>query len=159
MDGVKLMKSLKNILCKKKSITPFILTQKYPIITNRIITVETVVYKDKTVNVNTEWDTGATYSSISIDLVQTLNLKPIKRDNGVTVGGSYTANVYEIIILLHKVYPVKVEAQAVSNINATGIDLLIGMDVISLGDFAVSNYHKNTYFSFRIPSQNHIIFK
>ncbi len=144
---------------KGKNITPFILTQRYPLITNRIITVESVVYKDKSIRVNAEWDTGATYSSISFELVQALNLKPMKKDNGITVGGSYTANVYEIIILLHDIYPVKAEVQAVPNINATGIDLLIGMDVIYLGDFAISNYHGKTCFSFRIPSQNHIDFK
>lgn len=135
------------------------MTQKYPIITNRIITVETVVYKDRKINVNSEWDTGATYSSISNELVQALNLKPIKKDNGITVGGAYSADVYEVIILLHNTYPVKAEVQAVSNINVTGIDLLIGMDVIYLGDFAISNYHGKTSFSFRIPSKGHIDFK
>lgn len=34
-----------------------------------------------------------------------------------------------------------------------GIDLLVGMDIILLGDFAVSNYENKTAFSFRIPSQ------
>lgn len=33
-----------------------------------------------------------------------------------------------------------------------GSDLLIGMDVIILGDFSISNYNNKTTFSFRIPS-------
>ena len=33
-----------------------------------------------------------------------------------------------------------------------GIDVLIGMDIINRGDFAVSNRNGATSFSFRIPS-------
>lgn len=106
-----------------------------------------------------EWDCGATYSSISNELVQALNLEPIKSDVSITTNNSNRVNIYEIIVLLHNQYPVKVEAQAVSNINVTGIDLLIGMDIISLGDFVISNYKGKTCFSFRIPSKDHIDFK
>ena len=43
-----------------------------------------------------------------------------------------------------------------SEIGKQGIDVLIGMDIISLGDFAISNYESKTQFSFRIPSQEHV---
>ena len=33
-----------------------------------------------------------------------------------------------------------------------GVDVLIGMDIISLGDFAVSNYDSKLVFTFRVPS-------
>ena len=39
-----------------------------------------------------------------------------------------------------------------------GTDVLIGMDVINNGDFAVSNHGGVTKFSFRLPSQGHIDF-
>ena len=32
--------------------------------------------------------------------------------------------------------------------------MLIGMDVICMGDFAVSNYNGRTAFTFRMPSMN-----
>ena len=35
------------------------------------------------------------------------------------------------------------------------IRILIGMDIISLGDFSVSNFNGKTQFTFRIPSQAH----
>jgi len=38
------------------------------------------------------------------------------------------------------------------NIEGKGFDVLIGMDVITLGDFAISNYQDRTVFSFRYPS-------
>ena len=40
----------------------------------------------------------------------------------------------------------------------SGADVLIGMDIISQGDFAVTNLGGVTKFSFRIPSQVHIDF-
>ncbi len=158
MDGAKGTMNIKNLFHKKKNTIPFIETQKYHTITKRIITGETVIFKDRKIGVMAEWDCGATHSSISNELVEALNLEPIKSNISITTNNSNLVNVYEIIVFLHNQYPVKVEAEAVSNINATGIDLLIGMDVISLGDFAISNYKGKTSFSFRIPSQNHIDF-
>ena len=34
--------------------------------------------------------------------------------------------------------------------------MLVGMDIIGLGDFAVSNFQDRTAFSFRMPSQEEI---
>ena len=45
-----------------------------------------------------------------------------------------------------------------SEIAAEGIGLLIGMDIISTGDFAVSNFKGKTTFTFRIPSIEEIDF-
>lgn len=45
-----------------------------------------------------------------------------------------------------------------SSIRAQGFDVLIGMDIISQGDFCVSNYRGRTVFTFRIPSQGVIDF-
>ena len=39
-----------------------------------------------------------------------------------------------------------------------GADILIGMDVISQGDFAVTNVGGKSKFSFRVPSSIHIDF-
>ena len=40
-----------------------------------------------------------------------------------------------------------------TEIGSQGLDLLVGMDVIQLGDFAVSNLNNETSFTFRIPSE------
>ena len=42
--------------------------------------------------------------------------------------------------------------------NFRGADVLIGMDIIARGDFAVTNQDGKTKFSFRIPSQADIDF-
>lgn len=45
-----------------------------------------------------------------------------------------------------------------SEIGTQNIDLLIGMDIIGLGDFAVTNLGGNTVFTFRVPSVEKIDF-
>jgi hypothetical protein len=42
--------------------------------------------------------------------------------------------------------------------NLPGCDILIGMDIIGMGDFAVSNYNGRIVFSFRVPSMAEIDF-
>ena len=43
--------------------------------------------------------------------------------------------------------------------NLSGFDLLIGMDIITKGDFSISNMNGKTTFSFRIPSYKEIDFE
>ena len=40
----------------------------------------------------------------------------------------------------------------------SGIEVLVGMDIIGKGDFAVTSRGMNTIFSFRMPSLTHIDF-
>lgn len=52
---------------------------------------------------------------------------------------------------------------AVKHINVLGAypsstDVLIGMDIIGLGDFAVTNYLNQTSFTFRVPSAERMDF-
>ena len=45
-----------------------------------------------------------------------------------------------------------------SEIGNQGIGMLIGMDIITKGDFAVSNYNGKTMFTFRMPSESTLNF-
>lgn len=47
---------------------------------------------------------------------------------------------------------VVVVGRPVAQLPLTNYDVIVGMDIISLGDFAVSNFNGNTTFTFRIPS-------
>ena len=49
---------------------------------------------------------------------------------------------------------VTVQGVEVSNpeIDGADFDVLIGMDILNLGDFAISNFEGKTTFTFRIPS-------
>lgn len=106
-----------------------------------------------------QWDTGATGTCISYEVVRKLNLIPIGKVDVRTPSGTGTMNRYMINLILNKEVIIKGLTVMDSCIGGQGIDILIGMDIITLGDFAVSNFQGKTYFSFRIPSQGHIEYK
>lgn len=102
------------------------------------------------------WDTGATNSVITQSVVDALGLVSTSMAKVHGVGGEEIAEVYLVNIRL----PNNV---TFANLHVTkgkliGADMLIGMDIIGQGDFAVTNYGGITKFSFRLPSQKHIDF-
>jgi Aspartyl protease len=97
---------------------------------------------------NAIWDTGATHSCISHAVVKALKLpasgkRPVKGVNSSGVASTYFVD----LLLPSSVTVAQVEVAAVD----VGCDILIGMDVISLGDFTICN-HGVTEFSFSIPA-------
>lgn len=97
------------------------------------------------------WDTGATNTVISKKVVNECSLKPIGMTKVHTAGGIKETNTYFVnILLLNKVevYQVKVTEGEIHD----QTNVLIGMDIICRGDFAVTNKNRKTVFSFRIPS-------
>lgn len=109
-------------------------------------------YKD----ISAIWDTGAMCSTISADLVSALGIKPLGQVNVSHVDGVSVFNQYVVNVLL----PNKIEVQMliVNDGKLNDADLLIGMDVISLCDFAITNVGDSTKFSFQIPSLTDIDF-
>lgn len=103
------------------------------------------------------WDTGATHSVINQTVVKDLGLAPIAITEVYHAQGKKTdANVYLVNIGLPN-------GVGFPNIRVTegdlhGADVLIGMDIIGRGDFAVSNYQGRTCFSYRYPSLKKIDF-
>ena len=103
------------------------------------------------------WDTGATGSVITEKVVEELDLKPTGMVIVSTASGETIANTYIVNIWLpNKVvfYDLKVTE---GNIQGE-TEVLIGMDIISSGDFAVTNYDDKTVFTFRHPSAARIDF-
>jgi len=97
------------------------------------------------------WDTGATNTVITQKIVDECGLKPIGMTQVHHVGGTTTCEVYLINIVL----PNKVRASFLRvsrGIINDDVDILIGMDLITQGDFAISNFEGKTALSFRIPS-------
>jgi hypothetical protein len=97
------------------------------------------------------WDTGATQTTITKNLAKKLGLYTIREQIVAGVTGSALCNVYLIALsLLNGIVLPEVEvADCEGDI---GCDILIGMDIIGLGDFAVCNPQGKTTFSFRVPS-------
>ncbi len=102
------------------------------------------------------WDTGATRSVISQNVISACELAPISATKVYGVDGPMLADVFLVnIVLPNKVgFP----ELTVTAGKLYGADLLIGMDIIGKGDFAVSHPNGNTKFSFRMPSQADIDF-
>ncbi|MFW6053021.1 MAG: SEC-C metal-binding domain-containing protein [Desulfosalsimonas sp.] len=102
------------------------------------------------------WDTGATGTVITKRVVDDLRLQPISITKAHGVDGEYEANVYAVnLILRNNVGLPYVQA---TEGKFEDFDLLIGMNVITMGDFAVTNYEGQTIMSFRIPSMEVIDF-
>ena len=105
------------------------------------------------------WDTGATGTCISKELVQKLNLQPIGMQQIQTPSGTAIVNQYKMHIVLNNEIIIQNVSVIDSEIGNQKIDVLIGMDIITLGDFGISNFENKTQFSFRLPSQEHVDYR
>lgn len=99
------------------------------------------------------WDTGATVSCIKPQLRERLNL-PVVQEQGpkVITGVGGVIEVYTTIVNIRLTRNLEIEYCPVSVADFPGNeDILIGMDIITMGDFAVSNTGGKTSFSFAMP--------
>ena len=114
-------------------------------------------FKKKQDVYNALWDTGSSLTVISDTLAKELGLDVHGEMIADTAGGKIKANKY--IISLSLPNRLNIENVMVSSGKlGPGIDILIGMDIIRLGDFAISNVDNKTVFSFRFPSTKVIDF-
>lgn len=100
------------------------------------------------------WDTGATGSVITKKVVDALKLKPTGQKEVHTASGTEVKNTYLVNIALPM--NVMVQGVTVTEGNLISIDVLIGMDIITLGDFAITNLDGRTVMSFQMPSSERI---
>jgi hypothetical protein len=108
------------------------------------------------ISVRALWDTGSTNTSISKGLARHLGLKSIDVCNVNGVGGIHPSMVYQIDILLPS--DVAIGDVRVAEFKDNGVfEILIGMDIIDLGDFAISNKDGKSTVSFRIPPSDAVI--
>ena len=97
------------------------------------------------------WDTGATNSVINQSVVDSLGLVAFEK----TIIRHAQGTTETFLYLVNFILPcnICVENLSVSKGDLdSDFDILIGMDVIGMGDFSVSNFQGKTAFSFRIPS-------
>ena len=102
------------------------------------------------------WDTGASHTVITQNVVDSLNLKPIGKTK-VSTASEHEFETYQYIIDLYLKNDLKIKDVIVTLGKLTdNFNCLIGMDIITLGDFSITNHEKNTCMSFRIPSLREI---
>lgn len=89
-------------------------------------------------------------------VVGSLDLKPTGMSNVNTANGPTIQNTYIVDFIL----PNQLQVKDVTVTGAPGFssncDVLIGMDIIGLGDFSITNYAGSTCMSFRFPSCHEI---
>ncbi|MBU0607076.1 MAG: SEC-C domain-containing protein [Armatimonadetes bacterium] len=105
------------------------------------------------------WDTGASSTAISPRVVQQLGLAYTGMRICHGANGSFNANTC-LVSLLFRVpgNQVWIPQLTVSEAQLGDLDVLVGMDVIGIGDFAVTNYGGRTTLTFRIPSMERLDF-
>lgn len=96
------------------------------------------------------WDTGCSGVAISQRVIDSLGLV----GNGITnvhnAGQTYQSQYYPISIILPNKTDIHFLRATLAQTN--GFDILIGMQIISMGDFAVTNYEGQLFMTFRVPS-------
>lgn len=98
------------------------------------------------------WDTGATNCVVTKQTAKELNLKPISVTKVSHADGISLANVYLVNIYLPNNLVVPSVRVTECADNAGNFGVIIGMEVITMGDFAITNVETKTTVSFRIPS-------
>ena len=106
------------------------------------------------------WDTGATNSVVTKSTATSLGLLPVGRTMVRGIHGNKEVNIYYVNVTLNNknitLNTQVTECDELSPDNSVG--MLIGMNIITMGDFAVTNYQGNTVMSFRVPSLQKIDF-
>lgn len=102
------------------------------------------------------WDTGASITTISERAVSALGLEPNDTTGVNTVGEIIERNLFKIDLLLPS--GIAIPNLQVMDGKLLKCDVLVGMDVIGLGDLAIPNLNGETALSFKIPSDEEIDF-
>jgi hypothetical protein len=108
---------------------------------------------------NAIWDTGATGTVITQKVIVACGLKATGIVKTNTANGEYQASSYLVNVVLPNSVGFANLKVTEGNLGVGGPDILIGMDIIGGGDFAVTNYGGKTTFSFRLPSMETIDFR
>nr|AGS52183.1 hypothetical protein [uncultured bacterium contig00052] len=92
----------------------------------------------------TVWDTGAQGSVITKKVAKILKLTHIGWTTIRGVTGKARAKIYFVDFILPN--GVQIQTEVTSCDSLGNCDALIGMDIITLGDFSISNYGKKLHF-------------
>lgn len=131
---------------------PYTLTVRYgrKVRLIRIVPAGHELTEEDILTVPAVWDTGATTSVISNNVVSNLELSPTGTVMCYTVNGPRVVARYSINIHLPNqltIFGLRVVDEDIHDAGS-----LIGMDIIGRGDFAITHENETTCFSFQIPS-------
>lgn len=104
--------------------------------------------------VNALWDTGSTESLISEKIVKMI--EPILKNKSkyVTRDVIIECETYAVSLSLSDEITFRDVLMKKADLSEKNVDIIIGMDIISRGDFEIRNYNNLVEFAFRIPPRN-----
>lgn len=104
--------------------------------------------------VNALWDTGSTESLISEKIVKMI--EPILKNKSkyVTRDVVIECETYAVSLSLSDEITFRDVLMKKADLSDKNVDIIIGMDIISRGDFEIRNYNNLVEFAFRIPPKN-----
>ena len=127
-------------------------TTLYPEKTLVLTNTVKISYGNRSIEANALWDTGASCSCIASQISRELGMEPLGRRRMYTPSGTADSPVYRVNLSLPNNVVIDNLLVCDSAIGRQGLGIIIGMDVISMGDFATSCRNNRTMFTFRIPS-------
>jgi predicted aspartyl protease len=104
------------------------------------------------------WDTGATGTVITQKVADECGLKATGKTEAHGVQGKHITDVFLVTIALPNGIAFT-SVRVTLGVLVGGVDVLIGMDMITQGDFAITHHNGKSCFSFRYPSMEKIDFK
>ena len=105
------------------------------------------------VKIKALWDTGATLTVIKPELRDRLNLCMVRSGSSAKIaglGGLFDADYTVLTLRLWKNFEINWCPVYVLDYSVD-VDIIIGMDIIGMGDFVVCNTGNKTSFSFVVP--------
>lgn len=106
------------------------------------------------IKVNALWDTGATGSVITPSTAAKLGLAPSKQIEMYHAGGKDTVNAYLVNFYLPNNIVITNLTVSECKEDIVKFGAIVGMDIITMGDFSITNFQGKTVVSFRIPSMH-----
>jgi hypothetical protein len=119
----------------------------------QILTSCSIIIADKSYRFNAIWDTGASQTNISTDLVEKLNIPIIGKKPLGGIDTIIDTSTHKITIKLNDEIIFHDIEVVSSNIQSEYIDALIGMDIISQGDFYITHFDDEIRFDFVYPPE------
>jgi predicted aspartyl protease len=120
------------------------------------VEIESALFTKERIKIKAVWDTGACQTIISSEVAKRLGLKCVSK---ISMSSISDENIPTSLYMAHLYLPNNKKCEVfAAEAHPKNCDILIGMDIISRGDFAVSNYNGKTTFTFRSPSLGELDF-
>ena len=135
------------------NIQHFPFKNEYPQLSLKLITdveVFNSMQSQNVIRLRALWDTGAMLSAVTPEIAKKLNLISTNRIKVNGIGSYCIADIVRISIRLPNLVELRNARISVLNL-VKDVDMLIGMDIIQLGDFSISNGAGKTLFTFAMP--------